>query len=84
MKPSRITIEYCVECLYLPRAIALAQALLQDFPDQIAEVALIPGHEGVFDVSLDGKKIFAMEGVLPQPASILKRMGEALSGGAPA
>ena len=82
MKRARITIEYCVECMYLPRTLELARALLEAHPDQIESLTLLPGHEGVFDVSLNDQKIFAMEGVLPKPDLIKERIRQALAGGA--
>jgi len=80
MKRARLTIEYCVECMYLSRALELARALLEEHPEQIDSLTLLPGHEGVFDVSLNEQKIFAMEGVLPQPDLIKERIGQALAG----
>jgi selenoprotein W-related protein len=80
MKRAHITIEYCVECLYLPRAIDLAQSLLQNYGDQIESLTLVPGHEGVFDVTLNEQKIFVMEGVLPKPDKLVKQISNALAG----
>ncbi len=84
MNRAEIEIEYCVECMFLPRAIELAQALLTNHADKIKSLALVPGHDGVFDVTVNNKKIFAMEGVLPKPDYIQKRVGEALGGEADA
>ncbi len=80
MKRARITIAYCTECLYLPRAIDLAQSLLLTYADQLESLTLIPGHEGVFDVTLNEQKIFVMEGVLPKPDKIVKQISNALAG----
>ena len=82
MQRARITIEYCVECMYLASALELVRALLEAHPDQIESLKLIPGHEGVFDVTLNDQKIFVMEGVLPRPDLIMKKMSEVFSGGA--
>ena len=45
----RITISYCTGCNWLLRAGWMAQELLQTFTEDLAEVALIPGHGGLFD-----------------------------------
>jgi selenoprotein W-related protein len=78
MRRAQITIEYCVECLYLLRAIELAQKVLGAYADRIESLTLRPGHEGVFDVFLNDLKIFQMEGVLPHPDEILNQIGRAL------
>jgi len=61
-----VQIEYCVECMYLGRALEVAEALLNDFPQQIDGLTLVPGTRGVFTVSLDGESVRAIEpGELP-------------------
>jgi selenoprotein W-related protein len=37
----------------------MAQELLTTFVDDLAEVALVPGTGGVFDIRLDGETIFS-------------------------
>ena len=54
----RLEIEYCTQCRWLLRAAWLAQEVLTTFVDELAEVALVPGKGGVFDVSLDGETIW--------------------------
>jgi selenoprotein W-related protein len=61
-----VRIEYCVECMYLRRALEVAEALLNEFPQRIDGLTLVPGTHGVFDVSLDGASVRAIEpGELP-------------------
>lgn len=50
----RILIEYCVECLFLGRAIEAAQALLNEYVEHIESLTLKPGHDGVFNVFANG------------------------------
>lgn len=50
----RVVIEYCVECLFLGRALEAAQALLQSHAEHIESLALKPGHDGVFSVFVNG------------------------------
>jgi len=54
----RLEIEYCTQCRWLLRAAWLAQEVLTTFVDELAEVALVPGKGGVFDVRLDGETIW--------------------------
>lgn len=63
---ARISIEYCVECMYLDRALEAAQALFGEFPDSIEALTLTPGSRGVFTVTLDGEAVCDIEpGELP-------------------
>lgn len=78
---AHVQIKYCVECLYLDRALEIAKALLSAYADQISAVAIVPGRRGVFDVALDGRLLFQLkEGQwpLPTPASIQREVGRAL------
>ncbi|HEY3555996.1 MAG TPA: SelT/SelW/SelH family protein [Kribbella sp.] len=55
----RLEIEYCTQCRWLMRAAWTAQELLTTFPQELGEVALIPGSGGVFDVRLDGETLWS-------------------------
>ena len=55
----RIEIEYCTQCRWLMRAAWMAQELLTTFEAELAQVALIPGRGGIFEVRLDGVCIFS-------------------------
>ncbi len=50
---ARVAIEYCTQCRWLLRAAWVAQELLQTFRTRLGEVALVPGTDGVFRVTLD-------------------------------
>ncbi|MGH9657731.1 MAG: SelT/SelW/SelH family protein [Bryobacteraceae bacterium] len=58
-KHPRLEIEYCTQCRWLLRAAWTAQELLTTFPDEIGELALIPGTGGVFDIRADGELIWS-------------------------
>ncbi len=55
----RVEIEYCTQCRWLLRAAWMAQELLTTFVEDLAEVALVPGTGGVFDIRLDGQLLFS-------------------------
>ncbi|TKK73257.1 SelT/SelW/SelH family protein [Kribbella jiaozuonensis] len=55
----RLEIEYCTQCRWLMRAAWTAQELLTTFPQELGEVALVPGTGGVFDISLDGELLWS-------------------------
>jgi selenoprotein W-related protein len=71
----RLEIEYCTQCRWLLRAGWMAQELLVSFEAELAEVALVPGTAGVFEVRLDGETIWSREarGAFPDLAE-LKRV----------
>jgi selenoprotein W-related protein len=58
----RIAITYCTKCHFLPRAAWVAQELLHTFGDFVSEVALVPGHGGVFAVTVDGEEVWSTQG----------------------
>ncbi|HKH91396.1 MAG TPA: SelT/SelW/SelH family protein [Gemmatimonadaceae bacterium] len=64
----RVQITYCPRCRWLLRAAWMTQELLVTFERELTEVALRPGEEGVFEVSLDGETIWsrASEGRFPE------------------
>ena len=53
----RVEIHYCTQCRFLLRAAWLAQELLSTFGQELAEVALVPGTGGIFEVTLDGETV---------------------------
>ncbi|MGB0956577.1 MAG: SelT/SelW/SelH family protein [Panacagrimonas sp.] len=55
---TRIVIEYCPKCGWLPRAAWLAQELLQTFVAELDELALKPSAEaGAFRIQLGSRVI---------------------------
>jgi selenoprotein W-related protein len=59
MTDRRIAIHYCRQCRWLLRAAWMAQELLLTFEDDIAEVALIPGIGGIFEVRLGAETLWS-------------------------
>jgi selenoprotein W-related protein len=56
----KVSIAYCAECGYEPQTLALAEALMKEFRDELSEIELIPWHEGAFDVTVDGELVHSM------------------------
>jgi len=59
MMTPRLEIEYCRQCRWLLRAAWMAQELLTTFDEELGEVALVPGTNGIFEVRLLGETIFS-------------------------
>lgn len=58
---AEVTITYCVPCRYQQKAIQDADAILKQFGQRLADVRLVPGDHGVYDVHLDGDLIFSLD-----------------------
>lgn len=73
----RITITYCAECAYADQAVGLTGKLLARYEDDIEELRIVPGHEGIFDVEIDGKMVFTRgsSGRFPDAEEIAKAIG---------
>ena len=56
----RVEIRYCTQCRWLMRATWIAQELLTTF-EEIAELALLPGTGGIFEVRADGVLVWSRE-----------------------
>jgi selenoprotein W-related protein len=71
MRP-RVEIEYCSQCRFILRASWMAQELLMTFGEELGEVALVPGSGGIFEVRLDGEKLWNKKeaGRYPEPKEI--------------
>ncbi|NIP38818.1 MAG: SelT/SelW/SelH family protein [Candidatus Dadabacteria bacterium] len=63
----KIQIEYCTQCRWLLRAAWMAQELLTTFEQELAEVSLIPGTAGIFEVRTEDKVLWSrkQEGRFP-------------------
>ena len=71
----RIEIEYCTQCRWLLRAAWMAQELLTTFPDEIGEIALIPGTGGLFEIRVGGELLWSRkkQGGFPE-IKVLKQL----------
>ena len=54
-----LKIEYCTSWAYLGRAVALSRTLLKEHEDKITELALVPSHGGVYEITLNDELIFS-------------------------
>lgn len=56
---NRVEIDYCTGCRWLLRAAWMGQELLTTFEDDIQELTLRPGHGGIFEVHVNGTRIWS-------------------------
>ena len=57
MKPV-VAITYCTQCNWLLRSGWMAQELLSTFAEELGGVTLVPGTGGIFEITLDGDRIW--------------------------
>jgi|ADKI01.1.fsa_nt_gi selenoprotein W-related protein len=74
-----VRIVYCQPCGYMPKALDMAQKLLESYGmvyNKKFGVSLEPGDQGIFDVYLDDRLIFSKkeEGRLPEPKEIVEKL----------
>jgi selenoprotein W-related protein len=79
----RLEIRYCRRCRFLPRASWIAQELLTSFAEELGEVALLPGEDGVFQVDLGAERIWCRErdGGFPELAELKRRLRDRIAPG---
>jgi len=72
----RVTIEYCVIWNYEPRAAGLAAEIRKTYPQ--ADVKLIQSSGGVFEVEVDGRRVFSKkaQGRHAEAGEVLRLMGQ--------
>ncbi|AAU90682.1 MULTISPECIES: SelT/SelW/SelH family protein [Methylococcus] len=72
---NRVEILYCTQCRWLLRATWMTQELLTTFDQEIGELTLKPGTGGLFEVWVNGKRIWSRkeQGGFPE-ISELKRL----------
>jgi selenoprotein W-related protein len=82
----RVAIRYCQKCHFLPRAAWVAQELLHTFGDLLAEVTLVPGSGGIFEVAIDGEPVFSTKshGRFPETRELRELLCDRIEGAPPA
>ena len=58
---TRVEVEYCVPCGMLNRAQDVSEALLTQFGEELDEVSLVTGDDGVFVVRAGNDVVFDKE-----------------------
>jgi selenoprotein W-related protein len=81
--PARISISYCTKCNWLLRAAWMAQELLSTFADDLAEVALVPGQGGIFQIHCDDALIWdrTIDQGFPDVRTLKQRVRDRLDAG---
>ncbi|MAB52828.1 MULTISPECIES: SelT/SelW/SelH family protein [Marinobacter] len=57
--PNSVRITYCTGCKWMLRSAWIAQELLSTFEEELNELTLIPGTGGIFEIHVNGKRIWS-------------------------
>ena len=79
----RIAITYCAKCRFLTRAAWMAQELLTTFADELAEIALVAGDGGVFQVRVGDELVACRvrDGGFPELAELKRKIRDRVAPG---
>ncbi len=73
---AEVTITYCRPCRYQPKAIQDADAILKEFGEELSDLRLVPGADGVYDVEVDGTIVFSLDKAMrfPETAELIREI----------
>ena len=57
--PNNVHITYCTGCKWMLRSAWMAQELLSTFEEELDELTLKPGSGGIFEIHVNGKRIWS-------------------------
>ena len=79
--PHHVEIHYCTQCRWLLRAAWMAQELLTTFDGELERLILVPGSGGIFEVHVDGERIWsrADDGGFPEITVLKQRVRDRIS-----
>jgi selenoprotein W-related protein len=86
MEKHDVTIEYCVPCSYLPKAVAAVDELMSNYQHVIGNLTLVTGTRGVFDVRIDDRLVFSKQSIQnrhAQPGEIAELFREVVGSEVP-
>ena len=74
MKNYHVIVEFCMQWNYAPKAASFAEELFTHFNRVISKMELIPASGGVFEVTVNGQKIYSKNetGIFPDTEDIIK------------
>ncbi|MBI2992629.1 MAG: SelT/SelW/SelH family protein [Gammaproteobacteria bacterium] len=78
-----VRIVYCTQCRFILRAAWLAQELLMTFAEELGEVALVPGRDGIFEVRLNDELLFSRKnsGRFPESSELKQLLRDRIAPG---
>lgn len=79
----RVRIVYCTQCRFILRAAWLAQEILMTFAEELGEVALVPGRDGIFEVRVNDELVFSRKasGRFPESSELKQLLRDRIAPG---
>lgn len=76
MEKFNIKVEFCMQWNFAPKAASFAEEIFTHFRGQIEKMELIPASGGIFEVSVNGEKIYSKDetGVFPTSEEIIAKL----------
>lgn len=76
MKTYEVKIEFCMQWNYAPKAASFAEELFTHFRTNIKKMELVPSSGGVFEVTVNGEKIYSKDetGLFPKAQEVIGKM----------
>ena len=80
-RPVKVSISYCADCGYEPQTLALTDALMREFRQDLSSIELIPWDDGSFEVSVEGELVHSMlrDGGFPENEDVLRAVRQRLA-----
>ncbi|HSS64115.1 MAG TPA: SelT/SelW/SelH family protein [Gammaproteobacteria bacterium] len=78
-----VEIEYCTGCRWMLRAAWFAQELLSTFESELGSVSLKPGSDAIFEIRVDGKRVWSRkaDGGFPDIKLLKQRVRDCVAPG---
>jgi len=76
MEKFQIKVEFCMQWNYAPKAASIAEDLFTYFRSKIEKMELVPSTGGVFEITVNDKKIYSKQetGVFPASEEIIAKL----------
>lgn len=78
---NKVDIHYCTGCRWLLRSAWMAQELLTTFEADISELSLHPGSGGIFEVWVNGQRVWSRkdDGGFPEITVLKQRVRDQIA-----
>ncbi|SFR43482.1 selenoprotein W-related protein [Marinobacter gudaonensis] len=78
---NKVDIHYCTGCRWLLRSAWMAQELLTTFEADISELSLHPGSGGIFEVWVNGERVWSRkdDGGFPEITVLKQRVRDQIA-----
>ena len=78
MKKFQVSVTFCMQWNYAPKAASFAEELFTHFKGQIEKMELIPSTGGAFEINVNGELLYSKldKGIFPDTDHIIQQMDQ--------